>query len=270
MVTGGSRGLGLLVADELMRRGCRVTLAARDPAELDRAGAQLRHPAGTVRTDVTDVRDQRAVAELFRRTVAACGSVDVADAGAGDRLALIGWVGGLPAVPHLLPYSCAKAAVGALGEGLQEEAARDGVSVTVVHQADGLAPVLTTRLGRAATALLPTAAGEPEPSPGFDVEPAVPCTLGERLRSAGSALNDRAARASAERRRIAAERHHVWEHSRLPGSATGLPRGTRAVRARRTPVSCMRRARLDNWITSQSRTAGRSRPGWSERHAAST
>ncbi|MFF4705290.1 SDR family NAD(P)-dependent oxidoreductase [Streptomyces sp. NPDC001288] len=84
-VTGGSRGPGVLVADELMRRGCRVTLAARDAAGLDRAGALLRqrHPAGTVRTDVTDVRDQRAVAELFRRTAAACGGVDVVIADAG-------------------------------------------------------------------------------------------------------------------------------------------------------------------------------------------
>ncbi|MEU9978749.1 SDR family NAD(P)-dependent oxidoreductase [Streptomyces sp. NPDC051014] len=317
VVTGGSRGLGLLVADELMRRGCRVTLAARDPAELDRAGALLRqrHPAGTVRTDVTDVRDQRAVAELFRRTVSAWGSVDVviANAGiiqvapaesvgtagfgdamasifdgalhtsleslpylrestAGGRLALIGSVGGLLAVPHLLPYSCAKAAVGALAEGLQEEAARDGVSVTAVHpglmrtgshlhavfggdrrrefawfsalagtplismdarraaerivtavqrrrlrlvltpaaraadKAHGLAPVLTTRLSRAAAALLPTAAGEPELSPGIEVEPAAPRTLGERLRSAGSALNDRAAHAYNERHRTTVER----------------------------------------------------------------
>ncbi|MFG2647855.1 SDR family NAD(P)-dependent oxidoreductase [Streptomyces sp. NPDC048436] len=30
LVTGGSRGLGLLIADQLVRRGCAVTLAARD------------------------------------------------------------------------------------------------------------------------------------------------------------------------------------------------------------------------------------------------
>lgn len=36
-------------------------------------------------------------------------------------------------MPHLLPYSCAKAAVGALAEGLHAEAAAAGVSVTAVH-----------------------------------------------------------------------------------------------------------------------------------------
>ncbi len=49
------------------------------------------------------------------------------------RLGLIGSVGGLLGVPHLLPYSCAKAAVGALAEGLHAEAAASGVSVTAVH-----------------------------------------------------------------------------------------------------------------------------------------
>ncbi|MER6464825.1 hypothetical protein ACWC4D_36470 [Streptomyces sp. NPDC001288] len=43
----------------------------------------------------------------------------------------------------------------------------------------------------------------------MDVEPASPRTRGERLRSAGSALDDLAARASNERHRIAAERHQA-------------------------------------------------------------
>lgn len=51
----------------------------------------------------------------------------------GGRLCLIGSVGGLLTVPHLLPYSCAKAAVGALGEGLRAETADKNVSVTTVH-----------------------------------------------------------------------------------------------------------------------------------------
>lgn len=52
---------------------------------------------------------------------------------AGGRLALIGSVGGLLAVPHLLPYSCAKSAVAALAEGLHAEEAAGGVTVTAVH-----------------------------------------------------------------------------------------------------------------------------------------
>ncbi|GAA3491474.1 SDR family NAD(P)-dependent oxidoreductase [Streptomyces cremeus] len=178
VVTGGSRGLGLLLADELLRRGCAVTVAARDKAELERAAALLRarRPGAAVRTAVCDVRDRGAVAELFRGAREARGSVDlvIGNAGiiqvapaetvgtagyedamdtifhgalhtalealphlresrAGGRLALIGSVGGLLAVPHLLPYSCAKSAVAALAEGLYTEAARGGVSVTAVH-----------------------------------------------------------------------------------------------------------------------------------------
>ncbi|MFD3515751.1 SDR family NAD(P)-dependent oxidoreductase [Streptomyces sp. NPDC058657] len=178
VVTGGSRGLGLLLADELLRRGSTVTIAARDAEELQRAAALLRNrrAAAQVRTEVCDVRDRGAVAELFRQTGIACGGVDlvIANAGiiqvapaeavgaagyedamgtifhgalhtalealphlresrAGGRLALIGSVGGLVAVPHLLPYSCAKSAVAALAEGLYAEAARGGVSVTAVH-----------------------------------------------------------------------------------------------------------------------------------------
>ncbi|MFJ9038807.1 SDR family NAD(P)-dependent oxidoreductase [Streptomyces sp. NPDC102406] len=316
VVTGGSRGLGLLIADELLRRGCSVTLAARDADELKRAAGLLhdRHAAAAVRTAVTDVRDRESVADLFRQTAEACGGVDVvvANAGiiqvapaetvgtagfddamstifegalhtslealphlresrAGGRLAVIGSVGGLLAVPHLLPYSCAKAAVGALAEGLHVEAARDGVSVTAVHpglmrtgshlhavfggdrrrefawfsalagtplvsmdaqraaerivtavqrrrvrlvltpaarvadKAHGLAPVLTARLSHAVNTLLPSAAGEPELRPGIDVEPAAPRTFGERLRSLGSALNDRSSRAYNQRHRTAQE-----------------------------------------------------------------
>ena len=41
LVTGGSRGLGLLIARELGRQGARVTIAARDRAELERARADL-------------------------------------------------------------------------------------------------------------------------------------------------------------------------------------------------------------------------------------
>ncbi|WP_405849080.1 SDR family NAD(P)-dependent oxidoreductase [Streptomyces sp. NBC_01518] len=318
VVTGGSRGLGLLLADELLRRGCRVTLAARDEAELRQARGLLheRHPGGSVRTTVTDVRDRKDVAELFRLTAAEYGTVDlvIANAGtiqvapaeaagptgfddamstifngalhtslealphlresrAGGRLALIGSVGGLLAVPHLLPYSCAKAAVRALAEGLYAEAAHDGVSVTAVHPglmrtgshlhavfggdqrrefawfsalagtplvsmdarraadrivtavqrrrirlvltptaraadiAHGLAPALTARLSHAAAAWLPSAEDDPELRPGIDIEPATPRTLGERLRSVGSALNDRAARAYNQRHRTAQEQH---------------------------------------------------------------
>ncbi|MEU1023614.1 hypothetical protein ABZ366_16285, partial [Streptomyces sp. NPDC005904] len=44
VVTGGSRGLGLLMADRLAARGCAGTLAARAGGGQGRARAQLLHP----------------------------------------------------------------------------------------------------------------------------------------------------------------------------------------------------------------------------------
>src|SRR5437764_14469109 len=41
LVTGGSRGLGYLLAREFGRQGCRLAICARDAAELERARADL-------------------------------------------------------------------------------------------------------------------------------------------------------------------------------------------------------------------------------------
>ena len=57
LVTGGSRGLGLLIAERLGQRGCRVMICARDAEELQAAGRRLRAAgidAGTVVCDITD------------------------------------------------------------------------------------------------------------------------------------------------------------------------------------------------------------------------
>lgn len=84
VVTGGSRGLGLLIAGELAARGCTVTLAARDADELERAAAGLhRAGAGNVRTAVCDVRERDQVDALFTSVAAECGSVDIVVANAG-------------------------------------------------------------------------------------------------------------------------------------------------------------------------------------------
>jgi NAD(P)-dependent dehydrogenase (short-subunit alcohol dehydrogenase family) len=79
IITGGSRGLGLVMARELAGEGARLTLIARNEEELDRAARDLRerHPSVDVLTLVADVRRrydaERAVAQSFERF----GSVDV-------------------------------------------------------------------------------------------------------------------------------------------------------------------------------------------------
>jgi NAD(P)-dependent dehydrogenase (short-subunit alcohol dehydrogenase family) len=79
VVTGGSRGLGLIMARELADEGARVTLVARDEGELASAAEDLRmrQPFSEVLTVAADVRRrydaERAIAQAFERF----GRVDV-------------------------------------------------------------------------------------------------------------------------------------------------------------------------------------------------
>src|SRR5258705_9684268 len=75
LITGGSRGLGLVLARQLAEEGARLTLVARDEAELQRAvdDIQKRQPSAEVLSAPADVRAryqaERAVAmaeERFR------------------------------------------------------------------------------------------------------------------------------------------------------------------------------------------------------------
>jgi NAD(P)-dependent dehydrogenase (short-subunit alcohol dehydrogenase family) len=76
LVTGGSRGLGLLVARELLRHGCRVAICARDPEELERAREAL-SAAGEVLALVVNVAHEHEVEEAVRRITEVWGPVEV-------------------------------------------------------------------------------------------------------------------------------------------------------------------------------------------------
>jgi NAD(P)-dependent dehydrogenase (short-subunit alcohol dehydrogenase family) len=78
VITGGSRGLGLVMARQLAARGARLVLLARDDRELDRARRLLeeehRGEVIAIRCDVRRKADVRAaVAQILER----CGAVDV-------------------------------------------------------------------------------------------------------------------------------------------------------------------------------------------------
>jgi len=79
VITGGSRGLGLVIARELADEGARLTLLARDEQELARAADDIRtrQPFAEVLTVVADIRRrydaERAVAQVIERY----GRVDV-------------------------------------------------------------------------------------------------------------------------------------------------------------------------------------------------
>jgi NAD(P)-dependent dehydrogenase (short-subunit alcohol dehydrogenase family) len=77
IVTGGSRGLGLLIARELGRQGARVTIAARDRAELERARESLASSGIEVSIAACDVRNRVEAERLVEEVASRAGSVDV-------------------------------------------------------------------------------------------------------------------------------------------------------------------------------------------------
>lgn len=76
IVTGGSRGLGLLLARELLDRGCRVAICGRDAGSLQQAASLLGSPQQllAVPCDVGDREDVRTFVDQVR---ASMGPVDL-------------------------------------------------------------------------------------------------------------------------------------------------------------------------------------------------
>lgn len=64
LVTGGSRGLGLAVAERLAAEGCRLAVAARDQARLDAAVEKLSAKGGEVRGFSADISSREGVEGL--------------------------------------------------------------------------------------------------------------------------------------------------------------------------------------------------------------
>jgi NAD(P)-dependent dehydrogenase (short-subunit alcohol dehydrogenase family) len=93
LVTGGSRGLGFLLARELVRQGCRVAICARDADELERARLQLNRPDTPVFAVPCDVGDRYQVEELIERVEDRLGPVAILINNAG-----VIQVGPLPAL----------------------------------------------------------------------------------------------------------------------------------------------------------------------------
>ena len=77
LITGGSRGLGLALAREFARYGCRLALCARDAAELARAKALLEEQEAEVFTSVCDVSDPSQVDSLIGEVTAHYGQIDI-------------------------------------------------------------------------------------------------------------------------------------------------------------------------------------------------
>lgn len=171
LITGGSRGLGLVMARQLVAQHARVAICARDPDELRRAKADLGEGVITVTCDVTD---EDALDRLIGEVTEQLGPVDCLINNAGiiqvgpmkhmtiedyeramathfwaplrlslavlpkmlergnGRIVNVASIGGKIAVPHMLPYTASKFALVGLSEGLRVELAKDNVLVTTV------------------------------------------------------------------------------------------------------------------------------------------
>jgi NAD(P)-dependent dehydrogenase (short-subunit alcohol dehydrogenase family) len=76
LITGGSRGLGLLIARELAHEGARLAICARDEDELQRARAEL-SPFAEVIAIPCDVGDRREVEAFVQAAQNHFGQIDV-------------------------------------------------------------------------------------------------------------------------------------------------------------------------------------------------
>src|SRR5205809_3582301 len=66
LITGGSRGLGLVLARHFVHEGARVAICARDEAELNRARDELRATSADVLAVQCDITVQAQVDEMGR------------------------------------------------------------------------------------------------------------------------------------------------------------------------------------------------------------
>lgn len=174
VITGGSRGLGLLLAREFAAEGCRIAICARDEDELREARKRLEEHGAEVQTERCDVTDRAQVERFIQSVARNFGGIDILVNNAGEiqvgplesmtvedfehamkvmfwgavyptlealphlkrrrdtRIVNITSIGGKLAVPHLLPYSCAKFALVGFSEGLRAELAKHGVKVVTI------------------------------------------------------------------------------------------------------------------------------------------
>jgi len=76
LVTGGSRGLGLAIARQLVRQGARVAICARDRDTLERARRELEQDGGVVLAVPCDVSDRAAVMAMVSQVSQQLGPID--------------------------------------------------------------------------------------------------------------------------------------------------------------------------------------------------
>src|SRR5947208_2527437 len=77
LITGGSRGLGLVLARQICADGGKVALIARDAGELSRANADLARRGGAVQTVQCDLLDTEQIQSAVRQIIDRFGKIDI-------------------------------------------------------------------------------------------------------------------------------------------------------------------------------------------------
>ncbi len=84
VITGGSRGLGMAIAEQFLKQGANVTLLARDKAELGRAQSMLQERTGRIPSIVPcDMTVPAEVESAFTEAEASYGPIDIVINNAG-------------------------------------------------------------------------------------------------------------------------------------------------------------------------------------------
>ena len=77
LITGGSRGLGLEIAQQICAQGAKVALIARDPEELARAETELDRLATEVLTIQCDLLESAQIQSAVQQTLQRFGRIDI-------------------------------------------------------------------------------------------------------------------------------------------------------------------------------------------------
>src|SRR5487761_993436 len=83
LITGGSRGLGLEIAQAFGAAGATVVITARRAQWLDEAEQQLKEQGITAHAMICDVSDAASVEQMVQRALETCGKIDILVTNAG-------------------------------------------------------------------------------------------------------------------------------------------------------------------------------------------
>lgn len=173
VITGGSRGLGLVMARQFAREGALVSIWGRDTEALHRADCDLRTLSDKILPIECDVTKKEDVERAFNQVISRFGRIDVLvnNAGViqtgpfeamrtedfeqsmavhfrgplntittvlplmppGGRIVNISSIGGKVAMPHLMPYTASKFALTGLSDAFRAELRSRKIYVTTVY-----------------------------------------------------------------------------------------------------------------------------------------